>query len=158
MTVTYKWKPGTIVKLDAQLVGEELDAIRRRHNKLDAENVVFEAADEDSVLHPHFEWNDEIAAHNWRLDQAQYLIRHLDVVISKQDDDERTIRAFVNVVEETERHYISVQDAMRDPELRRQVVDRAFSELESWRKRHAELTEFARVFASVDKLREKLRN
>lgn len=155
---TYRWKPGAVLAIDPQMAGEELDSIRRRHNKLDAENVVLEAANEDCVLHSYFEWNDAKAAHNWRLDQAQYLIRHLDVVISGDDEEERTIRAFVNVVEEAERHYVSVEDAMRNPVLREQVVARAFAELESWRNRHAELTEFARIFASVDKLREKRKN
>ena len=152
----YRWKPGAVIhNIDPQAAGEELDAIRRHHNKLDAESVLLEAADRRSVLHPYFDWDDKSAAHKWRLDQAQYLIRHLDVVISGEGEDERTIRAFVNVVEEEARHYVSVSDAMRDPVLREQVVARAFAELESWRHRHSELTEFARVFSTVDKLKER---
>ena len=57
----------------------------------------------------------------------------------------------VNVVREDDRSYTSVEDALADPALRAQVVSQAWRELEQWRKRHAELVEFARVFAVIDK-------
>ena len=49
---------------------------------LHAENVVRAAEDLGSVLHDRFEWDDSIAAHAHRLNQARTLIRSVKVEIS----------------------------------------------------------------------------
>lgn len=156
MSATYRWKPGAVGKVDAQTAGEELERIRVRHNgRLDQDNLLREAAKPKNPLHAHFEWNDRRAAHEYRLEQARYLIRSIEVVMAADDEGEepKTIRAFVNVVRDEDRSYTSVAHAMSDPDLRAQVVAQAWKELEAWRQRHAELAEFAKVFTSIDKAR-----
>ena len=150
---TYRWKPGASVKIDAQTAGEELERIRIRHNgRLTQEIVLNEAQKKGSPLHKHFDWSDALAAKRWRLDQAAYLIRSIEVfVTSARKKEPVAIRAMVNVIREDDRSYTSVQDALADPELRAQVVAQAWRELEQWRKRHAELVEFAKVFVVIDK-------
>lgn len=151
----YRWKPGASVKVDAQSAGEELERIRVRHNgRLTQEIVLKEAEKRTSPLHKHFDWSDATAAKKWRLDQAGYLIRSIEVfVVSSRKKEPVAIRAMVNVVREDDRSYTSVEDALADPHLRAQVVAQAWRELEQWRKRHAELVEFARVFVIIDKAR-----
>jgi len=149
----YKWKTGShhSPDIDAQVAGEELERIRVRHNgRLENADVVDAAKDERSPLHPAFEWDDETAAHAYRLDQAGNLIRAVDVVIEKPSGEARPIRAFVSVKRDEDRSYTSVQHALSDVDLRAQVVAQAWAELEAWRKRHAELVEFAAVFATMD--------
>ncbi len=155
MSAVYRWKPGAHVSIDAQAAGEELERIRVHNNgRLDQGAVVREAEKKRSPLHKHFEWDDQKAAHEHRLEQARYLIRSLEIEIKQRPEREaKPIRAFVNVVREEDQSYTSVSDAMSDPDLRSQVVETAWKELEAWRQRHAELIEFARVFTAIDQAR-----
>lgn len=149
----YQWKKGAhhSPKVDAQAAGEELERIRTFHNgRLENADVVDAARDEASPIHEAFEWSDEKAAEAYRLDQAGALIRAIDVIIEKPDAPPAPIRAFVSVKREEDRSYTSVQHALSDAELRAQVIAAAWAELDAWRKRHAELVEFAGIFAMIE--------
>lgn len=154
MPVTYGWRPGSRVNLDAQKVGEAIAKLQKAQNgPLEPETIVEAARDPKSVMHPHFEWDDTVAANHWRTDQARDLVRSLTVDISRSNIEKREVRAFVNVEVGRERGYISTASAMSSEDLRKQVLQRAFAELESWRARHAELSELARIFAAIDETR-----
>lgn len=103
-------------------------------------------------LHPAFEWNDKAAAHAFRIEQAKYLIRSVEVVVEERPEA-KPIRAFVSVVREEDRSYTSVSDALSAPDLRQQVLTTALRELVAWRDRYAELVELATVFAAIDEAR-----
>jgi len=151
--VIYQWKPGSRAELDAQAVGEELERIRTKHNgRLESEMVIEAARECGSPLHTAFEWNNKRAADAYRVDQARYLIRSIEVIVEDQPDA-KPVRAFVSVVRDQDRSYTSVSHALGDPELRRQVLLGALGELEAWRIRYAELVELANVFASIDEAR-----
>jgi hypothetical protein len=151
MGMIYQWKPGSHVALDAQSVGDELERIRVHQNgRIESEDVVREARDDASPLHPAFDWNDATAAEKYRVEQAKYLIRSIEVVIERSDEEPVPIRAFVSVKRDEDRSYTSTVHALSDPVLRAQIVEQAFKELEAWRQRHAELTEFARFFSVID--------
>jgi len=66
--------------IDAQTAGSELDRIRRRDGTIRPAAVVDEARPEEAPLHPAFEWNDPVAAEQWREHQARTLIRVVRVV------------------------------------------------------------------------------
>lgn len=149
----YRWKEGVPLSIDAQLVGDELERIRTRHNgRLSPEWVVHEAKSKRNPLHSLFEWDDNVAAQNWRVDQARGVIRSVEVVI-EATEPAKPVRAFVSVVRDKDRSYTSVAHAMSDPELRRQVLLTALKELEAWRDRYAELVELASVFAAIEEAR-----
>lgn len=151
----YKWKSsGAPAGIDAQVAGEELERIRTHNNgRLEPGDVVEQSRDPSAPLHPAFEWDDAKAAGAYRVSQASHMIRHIDVVVEKAAGDASPIRAFVSVKRDEDRSYTSVQHALSDAELRAQVVAQAWAELEAWRKRHAELVEFAKVFAVMDQAR-----
>jgi hypothetical protein len=152
--VIYGWRPGSRVSLDAQKAGEALSRIETAHNGLLEPEMVVEAArSEDSPLHPHFEWDNAVAAEAFRTDQARELIRAVTIDISHSNVEARHIRGFVNVEVGGSQGYVSTPRAMSSAELRRQVIARAWSELEAWRQRHAELTELGRIFSAIDQTR-----
>lgn len=149
----YRWKPNSHIRLDAEVAGEIFERLRTHNNgRLTPEMVAAEAQPKTSPLHDHFEWNDHKAARAYRIDQASHLIRSIEVeqVVEGQA---RPIRAYVSVVRGEDRSYTSTAHAMADEELRAQVLDRAWRELEAWRDRHAELTEFARIITAIDQAR-----
>lgn len=154
MPVTYGWRPGSRVSLDAQKAGEALARVEKAHNGLLEPEMVVEAArKESSPLHPHFQWDDALAADEFRKDQARDLIRSITIDISRSNLEPKPIRAFVNVEIGGQSGYASTTTAMSSPELRKQVIRKAWDELEAWRQRHAELTELGRIFSAIDEAR-----
>lgn len=150
----YKWKEGAHGPVPAQTAGEELERIRVRQNgRLEAADVVRESRDPTAPLHPAFEWDNEKAADAYREDQARYMIRSITVAMPSRKGEDAPVRAFVSVVRDTDRSYTSTAHALSDTELRQQVLDSAWRELEAWRQRHAELIELAEIFATIDQAR-----
>lgn len=154
MGMVYQWTSGAHCSVPAQTAGEEMERIRVRQNgRLEAADVVRESRDPAAPLHPEFEWDDDKAADAYRVEQAKYLIRHIAVEMQTRQGDDTPVRAFVSVVRDSDRSYTSTAHALSDVELRQQVLASAWRELESWRNRHAELTELAEVFATIDQAR-----
>jgi len=152
----YKWKGFVNFGVPAQTAGEELERIRVKYNgRLISANVVTEAKDPQSPLHKVFEWDNAKAAHLWRLNQAGDVIRNIVVVNVGPDGEKKTIRAFVNVTQDEDRHYTSITHAMSDKALRKQVIAQAWDELTSWKERYKELVEFSKVFAAIDETTQK---
>lgn len=152
--VIYGWRQGSRINIDPQKAGEELARLQKgRNDLLEAEDVVTAARNPDSVLHPHFEWDDAAAADEHRKGQARELVRSLTIDVSRSNLESRPVRAFVNVETGGERGYVQTVTAMSSTELRKQVLEKAFAELEAWRQRHAELTELARIFSAIDETR-----
>lgn len=151
MVMVYKWKAyASVPGLTAQVVGEELERIRKtRNGNMIAADVLKEAKKASSPLHSVFEWDDRKAAYHYRLGQAGDLIRAV-VVVNSESPDGQPVRAFVNVGVDDERGYTSVVAAMSDSVMRAQVISRAWKELEDWRNRYNGLVEFAKVFEVVD--------
>lgn len=156
-TTEYRWKPNVPsfwTKLDPQAIGEEIERLEQDHqHQLTPDGIVDAARNRKSPLHKAFEWNDEKAAHHWRCDQARKLVATLDIVLIRPDKTEVPTRAFVSVEIGSGRGYSSTVHALNDPALRQQVVQRAWIELDAWRQRHAELSEFGRLFSAIDKAR-----
>lgn len=149
----YQWKRGSRADVDAQVVGDELERIRVHNNgRLESEDVVEASRPEDAPLHGAFIWDDAAAAEAYRVEQAKYLIRSVEIVIDK-GDDRTPIRAFVSVKRDEDRSYTSTIHALSDADLRAQVVRQAWFELEAWRQRHAELLEFAKIFTAIEQAR-----
>ena len=147
----YEWKDGTALKLNAQKAGEELEKLRVKNNgQLTPKAIVRAAKKKSSALHDGFEWDDSIAADKYREEQASYILRHI-AVRKPVGKDEKPVRAFVSVREEGSQHYTSLEVAMGDDVLRRQVLEKAWRELQAWRQRYEEYQELAQVFAAIDR-------
>lgn len=155
MSVRYAWRPGSRVSIDADKAGREMEDVRRKNGgALTPDALLERARSANSAVHGHFEWDDSKAAHLHRISQAGDLIRAITIDVTHSNvEPPKTVRAFVSVEREGQRSYTSTVHAMSDAELRKQVVARAWADLEAWRERHRELTEFARIFSAMDATR-----
>lgn len=157
-TKVYSWKAGAIqirkLRLDPQQIGEEIERIRvSKGRHFDNAHVVEAARSPSSPLHRAFTWDDTEAAAAWRIEQAKYLVRSVDVRIVTPERKEIVTRAFVSTASESapqEKRYTSTEYAMGDPELRAQVVRQALRELAAIKRKYVELSELADVFAAID--------
>jgi len=154
----YTWKNGAVqlrkLRLDAQVIGEEIERLRVTNGKhFDNRLVVDAARDPKSPLHRAFDWDDVKAGERWRLQQAAYLIRSVEVCIVTPEQEERVTRAFVSTSNNQEpraKHFTSTEYAMSDPELRGEVIRQALRELAAFKRKYAELSELVEIFAAID--------
>lgn len=103
-------------------VQAELEAIRRKHRgRLSPAIVLNEAADPEHPLHDRFEWDDAIAAHQHRLDQARALIVSVRVGYKDADGQPQSARWFhaVRASDEQQFDYLPADEVLTDPVLRK---------------------------------------
>lgn len=140
--MTYQWKVPGIMPVDAQTAGNELQRIYERDGVIEPETVVLESQTPSAPLHSCFEWDDEKAAHKYRITQAQNIIRAIVVVDEAKQPE---TRAFVNV----QREYHPVSVVVRNPEKREILLQNALNELRWFERKYNTLQELSNVFAAI---------
>jgi hypothetical protein len=138
---------------DADIVGRHLDLLRQQqHGELTPEDVVNDARNPNSPLHTHFEWNDNAAAEQYRLQQARGLIRAVVAVYVDDKAPAKRTRAFVHIPEPGTPHYRSADHAMSQKRTRKLVLEQAWRDFQAWRKRYEELEELSMIFTAADEV------
>ena len=143
--MTYQWKLPGLMPVDAQTAGEELNRIYQEKGRLDAPDIVSESRPESAPLHSCFEWDDEKAAHKYRIAQAQSIIRAIIVV---DEAEKLETRAFVNV----QREYHPVSVVVRNPEKRETLLQNALNELRWFEQKYNTLQELSVVFSAIEEV------
>jgi hypothetical protein len=113
--------------------------------KLTAESIVDRARDPKNPLHDRFEWNDERAGHEYRLEQARSLIRHVKVIYTTPE--ERTIRVRNFVYQDG--GYRKTATVLTRKDSREELLDAALDELESFARKYAALEELSGLRSSI---------
>ena len=140
-----------------KLIFDELEQIRKRGKGiLYPEAVVSFALDEDTALHSHFEWDDSVAAHQWRLQQGRQLITYY--VMECPGTDVET-QVYVSLVKDryAEGGYRSLAEVMSDEELRGLLLLDACAEFNVFRRKYGRLRELADVFSEMDVVEKKVK-
>ena len=145
----FAWKEPARVKLDPNAVGQELTRIQNDQG-LTPEAVVEAARCPDSPLHGGFEWDDSVAAAQYRLDQARYLLRMVVVV---EGEHQPPIRAFVSVTNaDNQRVFQDIGTVLSDVYLREQALGQAMRDLRAFQKKYRDLEELTEVLAAAGRL------
>lgn len=63
-------------------------------SELSASVLLADAREESSPLHPMFEWDDSAAATQWRMTQAESIIRRVKVEVTVEPEKTVRVRAF----------------------------------------------------------------
>ena len=150
----YEWREGAHFAVEAQTAGERLEFIKASNEgKLTPKAVVEDARNENSPLHRAFTWDDAKAATTHRIAQARDLINHLIVRVKVESAAKtKPLRAMISVQQKEKPSYVSRSTALSEEDLRRQIVERAWRELMSWRERYSDVSELHRVFQVIDRL------
>ena len=134
-----------MIRLTKEQIKTELLLARNEEGKIDAKVIVDNARPEDAPLHHMFEWDNEIAAEQYRYQQARQYIQHYVVLTP----GERTTYSL-----SSERRdgggYRDLDEVLSTAELRKVAVQDALKELVRWRERHQHLTEFKALFEVID--------
>jgi hypothetical protein len=97
----------------AELALQQLE----RDGRLTPEDVLNAAEDPSSPLHGWFDWNDDTAAHKYRLEQARMLIRTITVEITTENRVLKCVR-YVRDPKSAgdEQGYVSLPELRRSPD------------------------------------------
>lgn len=120
----YEWRiPSLAHGIDPQAAIAELERIEETLGALTPKNLVEVARSKDNILHDLFEWNDEVAAENYRLAQARRLINNLEVIVVS-DGESKQVPVFEIVSTPEHRSYKAITEFSTDDaeQVRRQVV------------------------------------
>lgn len=135
------WKVNGIFKADANKVYSEMLEIK----EITPQSVLERARDEKSELHKCFEWNNNVAAEVYRKQQAGNIIRMLYVV--PREEEAPTVRVLSRTSEtvyQPTRLFVKNQNEYED------LLKRALSELESFKRKYSTLSELEQVFEQID--------
>lgn len=127
---------------DAEVIGPEIERLTGE-GMLTSGRIIQEAQSEGSPLHPYFEWDDSVAGHLYRIEQAKGMIRAIAIAPL---EDEKPIRAFHRVRIEPdpekphqftkEKQIVSIETVKSNPDLIEQVLNQAKREFLSLLRRN----------------------
>lgn len=146
----YLWKTGYRAPVSAEIAGKEFERLEREEG-LTPQNLVDASRPDGAPMHKAFEWNDAKAGNEWRKQQARMHINHL--VIRHVDTEEKepiVVRAFVQAEENAP--YENTVSVMRDEEKRSSLFALGMKMLNDFKRRYADLVEFARIIDAIDAL------
>jgi hypothetical protein len=154
----YKWRDwaSQFRHIDAATAAAEIERLQAKaRGKLSAAQLLAASTPKSSPLHAAFTWDDTEAAEAHRLEQARALMRGY-WKIEEVDGKERCVKGNYSIHDangESNRSkvYVSIDSAMKDPEMRDEVLRTCLARLNSIRREFAWLTELAAVWKAVDK-------
>jgi hypothetical protein len=136
-------------------VVNELKRIANEHDGLlEPVHVVEAASSAASPLHSQFEWDDTVAGHQYRLWQARQLI---SIVVEFIDTGKKKepVKMFVSL--KSDRYedggYRPLSVVLRTAELRNQLLEEALQEMQTFKRKYAQLKELVRVFQEMEKVK-----
>lgn len=149
----YFAKSGTrISDKDAEILGERF-AVLAQKGLLHPDEVVADAALSASPIHEYFEWNDQEAALQYRLHEARYYLRSIEIEIVR-DDEELRLRAFhsIRLAKESngpDKGYAALTVIIEREDWLGQIIEKALRELIGWQNRYKDYSQLAEPLAEV---------
>ena len=136
-----EWRIDGIYKADAQKVADEIG-----NDRISPAEVLEKARDVNSELHKCFEWNDSIAAEKYRLQQARGIL--INLVYKEKESNAEQVRTF-QITSQRNVYQPTVSFLVQEDEYQN-LLKRAKSELESFKKRYHTLSELQEVFEAIE--------
>lgn len=131
-------------KADPQRIGEALEAISAKAGgHLTPPDIVETARNPRHVLHKHFEWDDQVAAESYRLDQARSLVQCIHVEAGETESG--VARAYLSVREKDGTSYRSIGDVLQSADLQAKVLAAAERDLLSFESRYRSLSDICHL-------------
>lgn len=136
-----------------RVLRDRLQTLAGRDGRLTAAAVVDDAADKKSPLHGEFEWDDSVAGHKYRIEQARTLIASVKVEVSIGS---REVAAYVRDpdAKSTEQGYRSVANLKTDRERAREALINEAGRAASYLQRVRDLSVALEMNDQVDEILE----
>ena len=120
----YVYRNGAHIKgVDASTACEELSRIHDKHDGLTNQDVLDESRPEEAPLHPIFEWDDSLAAEEWRKKQAGDVVRAVRIV----QPEGHTEPVFIHV--KVCDAYLKTEVVAKSPDLMNDALNASYKRL-----------------------------
>jgi len=120
-----------------------LREVRDNRGRLTPQNVVDEARPVDHPLHHHFEWDDAVSGHEFRIIQARQLIRRVTVTrVEASTDMPIRVRTFHSVAGPSGRSYEPIDEIIEEPMTMRILLSQMRRDFASLKRRYAHMEQF----------------
>lgn len=149
--MVYEWKSGSRIKGNAQESGELFKQLSETKDGLTAETLLEANKPETAPLHNDYEWNDEKAAHEWRLHQSRHFINSIAVKVVSEDTETDTIVRAFHIADEPS-HYEPITAIIKEKTKYEHLLQTAYSELQAFRRKYSVLKELKPIFESIEKV------
>jgi hypothetical protein len=122
-------------RADPNVIGFSLKQIADAHGgRLEPDRIIEAARASRHPLHRHFEWNDERAAYQHRLDTARRIVRSV-MLIDPNKPNEPPQRAWISV-QDNGVSYRGIEEVLTESRLQLAIMKRALSDLTAWQQRY----------------------
>jgi len=149
MAIVAKWSAtGTRFGADAQKCYEEILEICNDVDSASPQAILDKARDESTELHKCFTWDDKVASEKWRVHEARLVTRQLVIKEVEVPKDRPEVRLFFKT--DNESGYKPTQIIVRKEDEYKQLLARAWGELEAFRKKYSMLSELQELFEVID--------
>lgn len=144
--------------MNDDIIAELTRLAKANDGRLTPDNVVDAAEDKASPLHQCFEWDNDAAAHMFRVEQARHLIRSVRVDVTTSHHTVR-VPAFVHdpECERGEQGYVSIRQLSSDEDKSREVVIAEFSRAASALKRARSVAMALGIEDQIDDISEQIK-
>lgn len=154
----YKWKRSPKGKVDAQVAGEHIEEIKEKRGGITPQLLVIEAKKKRSPLHNCFEWDNSVAAEQYRIVQAREILRYLVVIIEPETEDEEEIyvRGFIaplDTEEDSHQSYLTISEVMADEDLDKAYKQQILRELKAIKHKSKSYNEFSKVNRAIEEIK-----
>lgn len=111
-------------------------------------SIVDYARNEGTELHKCFQWDDSIAAENWRKQQARIIVSSLVVTVEKTTAGSQKYRLIQH--DDSTKEYKPVVFTVRNMDEYSRLLAQAKRELRSFKERYKSITELSEVIEQIE--------
>lgn len=147
----YQWKSGSRIKADPQASGELMERLSATSEGLTARTLLEANRAEGTPLHDDYEWVDEVAAENWRLQQSNHFLNCITTVIVDTKTGEEVECRAVHITTESHK-YEPLALILQDRDKYQTLLSNAKAELETFKRKYNTLKELTPVFEAIDEI------
>ncbi len=142
----YQWKFKNM-PVSADVAGAELERLAQESGcGVTPQQLVDASREENAPLHSCFEWDNDVAAEQYRLVQARALMRNIVVTY----EPGKVVRVLANVVTNVgRREYVSLEKVLADASMKESLLSSARRDMEAFIAKYEILEELADVIFTM---------
>ena len=146
----YEYRVKGLQKVPAQVAGEIMEQLEQSEAGLSPASLLEASRDENAPMHNEFEWRDDVAAEQYRLNQAGCIIRNV-YRISVETQEQAQVRAFVSTGER-QQAYVSIATALTNEQWRKNLLESAKRDMQAFSAKYRNLDELSEVLNAMQKV------
>jgi len=159
VNVVATWRKGAekFYNADPQKIAEEVQALGDNPK---TEEILDMARGENTEFHKVIEWNDDVAAEKYRLEQVRHVMQDLHITYVGMNEKKKKekvtvpLRMFYHLKDEE--GYRPIHVIMKDQDLHEKLLMTAYSELKAFTVKYSNLQELDQVFEAIREFGKKL--